>query len=333
MNDVFIKHPIVKESIKNEHLRFRGQSRPVMLMCETINACNNDCIVCAYSYMSRPKEIMSMSLFHKILDDYALMGGGGLSLTPVVGDLLLDPKLSDRVSVLKTYKTITPVSVSTNAIALEKYSDDSLYEIVNCFDRINVSVYGLDEIEYKTMTTRSFYRKAVSGINKILSLLEDKSRLVLSFRLLRNRDKQDVDAWIKNNIEFDVKTLSCITTYSNWGVIDDSVALPYDANWLKRREVTNSQQCLIPLVAMQVFSNGNVSFCPCDDFDNIDELHLGSVKNKSLLEIYNSEKVARLWDFNNNTPLFCKKCSFFIPMDMLNDFPSIFDTTTDFIGG
>ena len=136
---------------------------------------------------------MSMSLYHKILDDYALMSGGGLLLTPVVGDLLLDPKFSDRVSVLKTYKTITPVSVSTNAIALENYSDDSLYEIVNFFDRIHISVYGLDEVEYKTMTTRSFYIKAVSGIKKIIGLLEDKSRLVLSFRLLRNRDKHELD--------------------------------------------------------------------------------------------------------------------------------------------
>ena len=332
-NDVFAKHPIIKDEEKNAYLRSGKFSRPVMLMCETVNICNNSCIVCAYSKMTRPKEVMAPDVFRKVLDDYSDMGGGGLSLTPVVGDVFLDPMLTDRVFCIEQYDNISPVSITTNAINVDKFSDDDLARIVNFFGRINVSMYGLDDLEYKAMTRRKFYRKAVAGIKRLLSLLEDKEKLVLSFRLLKKRDNKYLENWIYDNFGDRVEILNSIDTYSNWGVLDDSRPLPYDAKWLGRRSEDIKKQCLIPLVAMQVFSNGNVSFCPCDDFNNIDELHLGSVNNETLLGIYNSEKVSRLWDFNMGTPLFCQKCSFFIPLDNLNDFDVIFQSTFDFVGG
>ena len=123
------------------------------------------------------------------------------------------------------------------------------------------------------MTRRKFYRKAIAGIKMLFDLLEDKEKLVLSFRLLRKRDKKYLDNWVHDNIGGGVKILNYINTYSNWGVLDDSHPLPHDANWLERRSENLKKQCLIPLAAMQVFSNGNVSFCSCDDFDNIDSLN------------------------------------------------------------
>lgn len=36
----------------------------------------------------------------------------------------------------------------------------------------------------------------------------------------------------------------------------------------------NTGQCLIPLVALQVFVNGDVSFCPCSDYDGAKDLSL-----------------------------------------------------------
>ena len=88
--------------------------RPRMVLCETINVCNADCVFCPYGKQTRPRGVMSMELFHKVLTDYEAMGGGYLSLTPVVGDFLLDRELKGRVDALKNFRYSVFPSFTTN---------------------------------------------------------------------------------------------------------------------------------------------------------------------------------------------------------------------------
>jgi hypothetical protein len=64
--------------------------RPLMLICETTNICNNHCIICAYDHQTRKKQRMQQDVFRRTLEQYVEIGGGPLSLTPMVGDVFLD---------------------------------------------------------------------------------------------------------------------------------------------------------------------------------------------------------------------------------------------------
>ncbi len=71
-----------------------GRPRTLYLRLETVNLCNNDCLICAYRNQERAKTHMSMEVFEKTIGDYADMGGGYVSLTPLVGDVLLVGRLN-----------------------------------------------------------------------------------------------------------------------------------------------------------------------------------------------------------------------------------------------
>lgn len=306
-----------------------GKNRPVMLIVETVNICNNDCLICAYGQMTRSKQTMEMPLFAKVLEDYRAMGGGALSLTPMLGDILLDRYLPARLSLLKTYAPrIGPVSVTTNLVAADHFNDAELFEIIQSLDRVHVSIYGLDADEYLTLARKNNYEKMLRGLVRIgkLGLI---NKLHIGFRFLRQHPDQEIEQWLMDNLGVLVPYRKT-TAFANWGVLDTGKSLPHDATWIEPRE--KKQPCLIPLVAMQVFSNGKVSFCHCDDFDNHPSLDLGSVSEQSLLELYSQPKVEKLWDFSH-PPAFCDKCSFYKPLSDLPDIQWLFENPTEFIGG
>ena len=98
----------------------RGRYRPLGLLIETVNICNNDCVICPYSAQTRDRRIMSTSLFEKVVDDYARIGGGPVSLTPMVGEVFLDKRLRERLTYLRGTPSITKVSTITNATMVRR---------------------------------------------------------------------------------------------------------------------------------------------------------------------------------------------------------------------
>lgn len=302
-----------------------------MLICETVNICNNDCIICAHSLMKRKKETMSLELFTKVLKDYSDMGGGKLSLTPMIGDIFLDKHLIARLKMIPEYPKITGLSVTTNAIASEVLSDKELKFVLDNFERVHISMYGLDDEEYHVMTRRPHYSKMLMNVKRMINISKNKNNIVFGFRFLKDHTVDEIKGWIFQNFGCDVP-FGFTKTYSNWGnAIDTSVKLPFNGEWIQCQE--NTTQCLVPLFACQVFSNGDVSFCPCPDFDINEDLKIGNIFETHLIEIYNSEKCKKLWNFEEKMPDFCKYCTFFKPITDVSAYEQTFEKPIDFIGG
>jgi MoaA/NifB/PqqE/SkfB family radical SAM enzyme len=326
---VFGYLPTLDNQRNRQRLLHKGRSRPIMLIVETVNICNNSCLVCAYDHMTRRKQFMDMDLFAKVLKDYRNMGGGALSLTPVVGDVLLDKHLLVRLALIEPHsRHIRPVSVTTNLIAADHYDDHELSRLLLSFDRVNVSIYGLSTDEYLGLSRKDNYGKLLHAISRVRNL-GLASKLHLGFRFLRQHTDEQIKEWMINNLGVLVP-YSSTAMFANWSILDTRKSLPLDATWVVSSE--KKEPCLIPLVAMQVFSNGKVSFCPCDDFDNSPSLDLGSVLRMSLTDLYNQQKVKELWDFYP-PPLFCANCSFYMPISDLAKKPWIFEEPLNFIGG
>jgi MoaA/NifB/PqqE/SkfB family radical SAM enzyme len=263
---------------------------------------------------------MSLEVFEKVLSDYSDLGGGVLSLTPVVGDVFLDHLLVERLRLAEKYPRVNDLSVTTNAVASKRYDDEELDYVLNRFRQIQISIYGVDEEEYVVMTKKNTYAHMLAAIDRVLRLF--RGRLVLVSQLLKKRTLDDVKKWAAASFKSLPGTAAQVTIqepyndFSNWGILDTGKALPFDATW--RPNPTAKKQCLTPLVSFQVYWNGNVSFCPCDDFDNSPDLHLGNVMEQSLGEMYSSEKVRRLWSWPvHGVPEFCQTCSFYQPMETL----------------
>ena len=315
--------------LKDLDILYEDLSRPIMLDCETINTCTNNCIICAYGTMKRDKMIMPMQRFEKVLHDYSEMGGGFLSLTPK-GEIFLDPFLLERLSLLENYPKIRGVSVTTNAVPVDSFSDRDLSRVLNSFIRIHVSIYGLDSEEYSLMTRRDFYSRVVSNINKIFELMDrDKTMLCFGFRLLKKHSKKDIDNWIKNNFgTYDIP-YGYTYTYTNFrGAVDDKIPLPFEGKWQKRAQ--GKGHCLMPLLEGVIYSNGDVTYCPCTEFDIIEEFRLGNIDDRSLGEIFNSKKNEELW---SKMPKTCLSCPFYAPITDNSQLLSAFDDPISHIGG
>jgi radical SAM protein with 4Fe4S-binding SPASM domain len=330
-DDPWAAFPFVGAARGADKLKFGDKFRPLTVQCETVNTCNNLCIICAYPTEARAKVIMPMAVFEKVLCDYSDMGGGYLSLTPVTGDILMDRYLLQRLELVKRFPAITGLGVTTNAAMLDRFSDEEVRTIVDSFGRIQISIYGLDENEYFEMTKRKTYGRAVDGIRRILAVRTDA--VFLAFRLLKRRSREEVHDWIRDVVgctgAVSISSLM-FGGYANFTSLDTSKPLPYGATWGPIAP-KKTQQCVIPLLALQVSSNGDVSICPCVGAQ--EDLVLGNIRHKTLLELFNSTKTRELWDWaNTGVPASCARCSFYSPLDRVRTDPSLIAHPFDMIG-
>jgi hypothetical protein len=305
--------------------------RPLTMQCETVNTCNNLCVICPYPHETRTRTVMPMPLFERVLADYSAMGGGYLSLTPVTGDVLLDRHLLERLALIARYPRITEVGVTTNAVMLDRYRDNEARRIVGGFGKLQLSIYGLDEEEYVAMTRRRTYERAIASLRRILAIRTEG--VYLSFRLLKPRTQSEISRWVAETLAppAPVEMLPPMVGggYGNFGTMDTSSALPFGASWARLSQSHASSvgraQCLVPLLALLVSVTGRVSFCACvGALDQVEELTLGTIGEQTLLELYNSPKARALWDWEaNGVPRPCARCTLHIPIDTVRRSPSI----------
>lgn len=304
-----------------------------MLICETTNICNNDCIICPYGRMDRKKSIMPLELFEKVLSDYSAMGGGALSLTPMVGDVFLDKFLPQRIDLVNKYESITKLSVTSNGTFADRFGRTELAYILNHLDRIHISIYGLDSEEHRLMTQKDDYERVLGSIRAIIENCTDKAKIAFGFRILKTYGDAQVRRWITDNFHADIP-FGQTRRYANWGgTLNTMVPLPFDAEWSEVKR--NTTACLMPLAACQVYVNGDVSFCHCCDYNAAREFALGNVAEHSLIDILNGTRAYELWasQSTGDMPAYCQNCSFHLPLDNLHQHEYVFQDPIRFIGG
>ena len=294
----------------------RHRKRPLLLHLETVNICNLKCIICPYDQMSRAKETMSTDLFRKVVSDYVEMGGGDVALTPSVGDVLLDKKLVERVRYLKGLPGIRDLGFVTNAGNAAVFSDAELETIVNACRRINISIYGLDEVETAAMTRRSGrYGTILAQAKRMVEANHGEAVIVFAFRLLKERAQERAEAWMLEHFGR-IFPHGVLTTFGNWaGAMDTSVQLPFSGQWADQSVGGHGDgPCAYPVMNLKVSVNGDVKFCSCIDYDSNAENIVGNAWNASLSDIYNGSTAKRLWRRGLSI---CDGCTHAVPMSKL----------------
>lgn len=295
-------------------LRAITRETPLILQIETTNICNASCIFCAYPKMGRKKGIMSMALFQKVVKDYVAMGGGPVSLTPIMGDALLDPHLIERLQILKAHPEITQISLVTNAIALDSYSDKDVHYLLEALDSIMISIGGLDAETYKTMHGVDLFHRvsnATERLMRIKDILSPSAKLAFAFRTndfkFESHYRKKIREYRKRGI-----FISHICNYANF-----SGAVQNDQNRkisVLMKDGHKRSTCVFPRLSMCVCWDGTITACGCADFEG-SALIIGHAGKDALSEVWSGKKRWGIIDsFPKGTPShFCRLCSAYQP--------------------
>jgi radical SAM protein with 4Fe4S-binding SPASM domain len=310
--------------------------RPLGLICETTNVCNSDCVFCPYSLQTRQFGTMDPDLFSEICRQYVAMGGGPMSLTPVVGDVLLDSKLPSRITMLRRYSDAIQPSVTTNLYALGRHADEVITKLLETFGRLHISVYGITPEENAHITRRKNYLNFVTQARRLSELWERSSRkcsMWVSFRNLYAYAEDTLRRYVGDHFgHAEWLQTGTANGYSNWGG-RMSGPLPGDAYWALSSP--NHKTCMLLVTAMQVYWDGRVSACSCCDYDAGKDLSLGNVRESTLAEIYNSPTNRTIWEHQEKGQMqpICQNCTFHIPITQLVERRPMGKGWFDFNGG
>jgi len=288
------------------------KAKPLILQVETTNLCNSRCVFCAYQKVKRKKGTMSPDLFRKVASEYNEMGGGAISLTPIMGSPLVDKYLLERIEILKEFPAINQVSMTTNAIALDSYSREDVLSILENVNFLQISMGGLSSHEYFAMFGVDKFACVSKSIERLLELrklVDNPSAIALAFRTSDERfqahHKRELAAFHQAGI-----MTSHICKYNNYaGIVTGDEKTGLVVNQL---EVENQGVCAIPCISMAVCWDGTITGCGCADV-NGSGLRIGNANDDDLREVWAGKNRRELMDkFEANMlPDICRRCSFF----------------------
>lgn len=326
MRELIICEQPEEGSLKNSSDRV-DIFKPACLIVETVNDCNHDCVFCAKKSLRRTSAIMPLDLFEKIVHEHAAYGGGYVSLTPMIGDIFLDPYLLERLRIIERYSSLISLSVTTNVVLTDRYDDTDLRYILSMFKKVHISVYGLSENEYSMITNRTVYARFLSSFHRVVNFAGG-DKLALGFRFLFNHPEKVIKKWMDDNLCSHLPYASTIQ-YCKWPNARLPISLPGDAFWVEPKQ--QNLPCLVPLLSMQVYADGDVSLCACSDFNASEELKLGTLREASLQQVLKCEKIQSFFSVPWEMPNICKACSFYRPITEVEQ--TFIDDPTTFIGG
>ena len=287
---------------------------PLLLQIETNNVCNSACIFCAYKSMKRKKGVMSLALFEKIVREYVEMGGGPVSLTPLMGDALLDPHLLKRLQILTRHPEINQITLTTNAIALERYSDEEICQLLSALYFMQVSVGGLDSETYKTMYGVDQFPRVKASIARLIRLnrsIDLPAHLTVAFRTndcrFEAHFKKELDEYKKEGV-----FVSHISTYANYaGAVSPNAEKNLVLGSIPRKKV---KTCVSVGLSLAICWDGTITACGCADFEG-DKLTIGNAETDKLTSVWSGENRLEILESFNNGKLFpiCRQCSAYTP--------------------
>jgi MoaA/NifB/PqqE/SkfB family radical SAM enzyme len=281
----------------------------LILQIETTNLCNARCAFCAYPGMKRAKGVMDLSLFEKIVADYLEMGGGAVSLTPIMGDPLLDPHLLQRIRLLRQRPEITQIALTTNAIALGNYSDEEVGFLLESLAVLQVSIGGLDAETYRQMYGVDRFVQVREAMDRLLDLNEKAASpadIAFGFRTndwkFELRHKRQLGAFRRRGVH-----VTHLWTYGNYGgLVESDRERGVEVN---RGPARKSRKCALPCVHLAVCWDGAITACGCADAEG--SLSLGRADRDSLKEVWSGPRRAGLLETleKGSPPKVCAACS------------------------
>ena len=294
------------------------RSRPFELHLELTNLCNANCVFCPYQFQERDVEFMSDAVFERAVSDFVSIQGGAVSLTPIVGDPLIDPKFLARVRRLRERPAIDRIFMTTNGILLDRFGITDV--LTSGVTSINISTSGFDKDNYlKIYRNQSFDRMH----RNVTALVAENARLGkpvnISIGLRTDRPLDDVmrDPGFQDILSHDPE-IDFTWAFTSAGGRIKAENLP--PTMKLRRAPAKREACVTLFNGPIVLPNGDVLACSCvAAMDAIPDLLIGNVLRASLIDIWRGHELSRLRDqFGPGGTLnaTCAACEMYRPLDL-----------------
>ena len=294
---------------------------PDRMNIQLTNICNANCTFCGYQYLEDEKSFLSDEHFYAAVDQYLALGGQRLSLTPLVGDLLVDPKVFERLSYVTQKNIFKIVKFYTNGILLSRkeYPEKLLAARPT---HVIFSLPGFDKDLYERVYRNKSYNRMIKGVSKFLKINNDAgSPIDVSFSLKPDISDDlavytdDYREYIKPFIGDD--KLIFVRDLDSWGGSIKQSDLT--GNMCLAKEIPADKKdypCYFTFF-LAILVDGHVRLCGCR-FNNgteYDGLVVGHLSESTLSEIWNSAKAqaVRKNFLKKDLEPVCQTCTHYAP--------------------
>ena len=260
---------------------------------ETTNRCSAKCVMCPREKMIQPLEIMSQSLYEKIVRDAFQENIETIDLCGY-GDVFLDKGIVEKIKFTKELNPNCKIYVSTTGNAMKPKFFEAIYNYV---DILKYSIYGLTKESYELIMGGIKFEKSMQNIEDFRQFNKGRKIYTMGNFIELDENKGQSKEWIET-----------------WQPKLDEVYVWKPHNYTdgrNYRDISNKKQetCGRPIDGpLNIAVNGKAHVC-CFDYNKL--LTVGDANTMTIDQIMKSQELKKIIDKhkkNDFTDLICKSC-------------------------
>jgi len=188
-----LNRPFIKSAIAAKELRLDYLPQAVNIIPSY--SCNNNCYMCYHvSQRDRGKECKLSNAIMKEIEDYIVPAAEFVTISG--GEPLFSERTRSFIGRVMSAHPNKRLLINTNGILLHEYGLEKIME-TNIF--LNVTVYGMEEASYESVTGSSHCRIIFKNIQRLFDLGYQNMRLIFIVTDKNYKDSEKFCAFIKEN--------------------------------------------------------------------------------------------------------------------------------------
>lgn len=270
----------------------------IQIQCETLAVCSARCGFCPYPTLVRPKGLMTMDLFRKIMDEAATIPEITQVCLTGLGEPSLDRHIVERVRYARERKPHAFIDLFTHGGHMTARLFDGLRDA------------GLTSMQFSLNAVRAEQRKKIMGLDDFAKACANIDYAIANC----GKMKVEVRAVYDNENFTDVDGHAF---YARWGQREKPGghgALIIEGNWAgvnrDMRSFDPKAACGRALSQIYILWNGKVT--PCCFMPNEDVVW-GDLSTQSIRDVYNSQPYTVFREAHNDNQAdkypFCATCT------------------------
>ncbi|MBF0625901.1 MAG: SPASM domain-containing protein [Magnetococcales bacterium] len=271
---------------------------PIAILIDPANACNFRCAFCPtgdldlLKSIDRPKGVMDMGLYRRIIDGLAdMVARSGRKLRRIGlykdGEPLLNKHLPEMVAYAKQRQVAEAISITTNGSLLTRDRAVALLEAG--LDDVMVSVEQVSDVGYRAVTR--IYADYAAIIDNVRGLFEEKQRINPAFHLHVKIADTGLSPEERQRFERDFGPIADsleIGQLFGWADADHKDFTMGRTPWRDRQA---RRVCPDPFSKLAINFDGQVSICCVDwSYGTV----VGDLRRETIAQVWNGEALRRV---------------------------------------
>lgn len=241
--------------------------------------------------------------------------GGVLGIGSMQSDFLSDPLLLERIEIIKKYKKKLWLHSTTPLISAGRYNENEFYDIITCFNSLEISVEGYDRESYLELAGIDGFETFCKQIERLKKIIDQHSLNLdvhLSFRTFNKEKLMQSEFYSYLSDMFYVREVK--DSFFSWFGSICSSDLPEGATLYLSDNRNKRIDCAIANATLAIQANGKVVGCGCIDW--LEKYCIGDVNTNTLKEIWSSSDALRFRHAfqDGSIPSICEECGLYCPV-------------------